>query len=236
MKIGIIGTGNMGRALGSHWARGGHAVLFGSRDLSKAKAVAASAPRAAEAGDCDSAAGFGDVVLYTVRDVLPSVLLRQPRALAGKIVIDCNNSAILGLDIPDPDQRPGVHFTPSVPSLAERLAADAPGARVVKAFNTVPARVIELDRETLAPLRVSVFLCSDDPQAKAIVKGLAEELGFVGVDSGELERAQLVEAVGDFIRFQILAMGQGTPATISVDVVPGRGRCPGTRRPGRAGR
>jgi predicted dinucleotide-binding enzyme len=52
------------------------------------------------------------------------------------------------------------------------------------------------------------------------VKGLAEELGFVGVDSGELERARLVESVADFIRFQILAMGLGMFATISVHLVP----------------
>jgi predicted dinucleotide-binding enzyme len=52
------------------------------------------------------------------------------------------------------------------------------------------------------------------------VKGLAEELGFVGVDSGELERARLVEAVADFIRFQIISMGLGYFATISIQVVP----------------
>jgi predicted dinucleotide-binding enzyme len=220
MRIGIIGTGNMGRALGLRWARGGHDVLFGSRDLSKAETVAASAPNSAQAGDFDAAAAFGDVVLYTVRDVFPSSLLSKPQALAGKIVIDCNNSAILGLDIPDPDHRPDVHFATPIPSLAERLAADAQGARVVKAFNTIPSKIIELDREKLAPHRISVFLCSDDPQAKAIVSGLAEELAFVSVDSGELEHAQLVEAVADFIRFQILSMGLGPFATISVHLVP----------------
>jgi predicted dinucleotide-binding enzyme len=134
-------------------------------------------------------------------------------------VIDCNNSAILGLDVPDRDHRPGLHFTTPIPSLAERLAADIKGARVVKAFNTITSKVIELEREKLAPRRVSVFLCSDDQQAKSIVSGLAEELGFVGVDSGELERAQLVEAVADFIRFQIISMGRGPFATISVNGV-----------------
>jgi predicted dinucleotide-binding enzyme len=219
MRIGIIGTGNMGRALGLRWARGGHDVLFGSRELNKAETIAASGPDSTQAGDFDAAAAFGDVVLYTVRDVFPSNVLGKPQALAGKIVIDCNNSAILGLDIPDPYRRPGVHFTTPIPSLAERLAADAQGARVVKAFNTIPSKIIELDREKLVPHRVSVFLCSDDRQAKSVVSGLAEELGFVGVDSGELERAQLVEAVADFIRFQILGMGLGPFATISVHLV-----------------
>jgi predicted dinucleotide-binding enzyme len=82
------------------------------------------------------------------------------------------------------------------------------------------SQLIELDHGELARRRVSVFLCSDDDQAKLVVKGLAEELGFVGVDCGALERAQLVEAVGDFIRFQIIEMGLGPFATISVNVAP----------------
>src|SRR5262249_46801137 len=124
MKIGIIGTGNMGRALGLGWARAGHEVFFGSRDRSKARLVAAHGSPSTRAGDFDSAVEFGDVVLYTVRDVPPSSLLREPSALTGKILIDCNNSAILGLDVPDPQGRRGVHFSSTVPSLAERLAAD----------------------------------------------------------------------------------------------------------------
>jgi hypothetical protein len=220
MKIGIIGAGNMGRALGLRWARGGHEVVFGSRDLSKAKAIAADGSGSTQAGDFDAAAAFGQVVLYTIRDHFPSSALKQPQSLSGKIVIDCNNSAILGLDIPDPDNRPGIHFTPPIPSLAERLAADAPEARVVKAFNTMASQVIELGHDELSRRRVSVFLCSDDAQAKSVVKGLAEELGFIGVDCGELERARLVESVGDFIRFQIISLGLGPYTTISVNVAP----------------
>jgi 8-hydroxy-5-deazaflavin:NADPH oxidoreductase len=219
MKIGIIGTGNMGRALGLRWARGGHSVLFSSRDPKKAEAVAAVGSRSAKAGDFDEAAAFGEVVLYTVRGVFPSALLRDPRSLSGKILIDCNNNEILGLDVPDPEHRPGLHFPIPVPSLAERLAADAPDARVVKAFNTMSSQVIALERGELAAHRVSVFLCSDDSKAKETVKTLAEELGFVSVDCGELERARLVEMVADFIRFQILGMALGPFATISVHSV-----------------
>ena len=156
MKIGIVGTGNMGRALGLRWARARHEVLFGSRDLNKAGAIAANGSASTQAGDFDAAAAFGDVILYTIRDYFP--------------------------------------------------------------FNTMAAQVIELDRNELMRRRVSVFLCSDNAQAKSVVKELAEELGFIGVDCGGLERAQLVEAVGDFIRFQIIGMGLGPFATISVDV------------------
>src|SRR5437762_11223650 len=143
MKIGIVGTGNMGRALGLRWALAGHVVLFGSRDVKKAKAFAADGSASTRAGDFDAAATFGEVVLYTVRDYFPSRLLKEPQALSGKIVIDCNNSAILGLDIPDPETRPGIHFTTPIPSHAEELAADTPGARAVKAFNTMASQVIQ---------------------------------------------------------------------------------------------
>jgi predicted dinucleotide-binding enzyme len=221
VRIGVIGTGNMGRALGLGWARAGHEVLFGSRDIGKAQAVAAGGSRSAQVGDYDTAADFGEVVLYTVRGVSPSTVLRQPQFLSGKVVIDCNNSDIVGLDVPHPEPgRHGLRFITATPSLAERLAADVAGARVVKAFNTISATVIALGFERLRPHRVSVFLCSDDAQAKAVVGTLAEQLGFIVVDSGPLERARLVENVADFIRFQILEMELGPFATISVNLLP----------------
>ena len=216
MNIGIIGTGNMGGALGARWSTNGHSVLFGSRDRGKAKAAAARAAGAAEAGDFDEAAAFGDVVLYTVRGIFPSVLLRNPRALAGKIVIDCNNTDL------DGDMRP-IGVDPGGPTLAEQLAADVPDARIVKAFSSVPHRIIELDRETLTPHRISVLLCADDLAAKATVKGLAEELGFVGIDCGPLKRSRVVDGATDFLRFQIGGMGLGPFAALSLNMVGGAG-------------
>ncbi|WP_437999595.1 NAD(P)-binding domain-containing protein [Sorangium sp. So ce185] len=208
VKIGVIGTGNMGRTFGLLWASSGHDVLFGSRDRAKAEAVAAGHERA-RAGDFDDAAAFGDVILYTVRGAFPSTLLRAPQALAGKVVIDCNNRDFdARVDRPTPEA-----------SLAERLAADVPQAKIVTAFQTIPHVVAELGRDKLAPQRISVFLCSDDAAAKAIVKGLADELGFVGIDSGELKRARLLEAVGDFIRLHIGARGHGLFTSLTIQPV-----------------
>jgi 8-hydroxy-5-deazaflavin:NADPH oxidoreductase len=221
MKIGIIGTGRMGSSLGLAWAGRGHRVLFGSRDLGKAKSIAARASSHGRAGSFDEAAAFGDVVLYTVRDpFLPSRLLSRPEVLAGKVVIDCNNTSILGLETPDPEQRQGIHFSVQTPSLAERLAADVEGIRVVKAFNTVPHVVIELGSNSLAGYDVPVFLCSDDIPAKETVKGLAEELGFVGIDCGGLERAELVEGLADFIRWQMIGMNLGPFASFPLRFIP----------------
>lgn len=216
MKIGIIGTGNMGRALGSGWVRAGHEVLFGSRDRAKAQAVAG---RSAESGSFDDAAAFGDVVLYTVRDVLPSGLLRVLQALAGKIVIDCTNSAILGLEAPDPQGRLGIHFNRVAPSRAERLAADVPGGRVVKAFNAIPADVVELGVERLRPSAAPIFVCAADKDAESVVNGLAGDLGFLGMGCGPLENAGIVEAAADLLRWQIVAGGLGMCATLSIRVL-----------------
>jgi 8-hydroxy-5-deazaflavin:NADPH oxidoreductase len=216
MKIGIIGTGNMGRALGTAWAQTGHDVLFGSRDPAKAKDAAGDF---AQSGNFDDAAAFGSIVLYTVRDVLPSNLLRPPETLTGKIVIDCTNNAILGVEVPDPQGRPGVHFETSIPSRAERMAADIPRARVVKAFNAIPGSVIALGAEKLRPNAVPVFLCADDEDAKSAVKQLVEDLGFIGLDSGRLEHANVVEGAADFLRLQIVAMGLGGFATLAIKIV-----------------
>jgi len=122
----------------------------------------------------------------------------------------------LGRGCRDEESRDRAVVDAETARLQQRLAADVPGARVVKAFNTMAAQVIALDRDELARHHVSVFLCSDDATAKAVVRGLAEELGFVGVDSGELERSQLVEALADFVRFQIAGMGLSAVATLSL--------------------
>jgi len=203
----------MGRALGTGWAQAGHDVLFGSRDPVKAKDAAGDF---AQSGNFDDAAAFGSIVLYTVRDVLPSNLLRAPETLTGKVVIDCTNNAILGVEVPDPQGRPGAHFETTRPSRAERMAADIPRARVVKAFNAIPGSVIALGAEKLRPNAVPVFLCADDEDAKSTVKQLVEDLGFIGLDSGRLEHANVVEGATDFLRLQIVAMGLGRFATLAI--------------------
>ncbi|HET6148630.1 MAG TPA: NAD(P)-binding domain-containing protein [Polyangia bacterium] len=216
MKIGIIGTGNMGRTLGTRWARAGHAVLFGSRDARKAEEVARAAAPSARAGDAAAAAAFGDAILYTVRGVMPSRLLRDPSALDGKVVIDCNNT--------DFDPVRGEFLPAPVPSLAEQVAADLPGALVVQAFSTIPQPVLALPTERLAARRVSAFLCSDHAAAKSVVASLASDLGLVPVDSGELRRARVVNGVVDFIRMHIAILGRGPFTTISLETIPEEAR------------
>ena len=91
MKIGIIGSGNMGRSLGTLWAEQGHEVFFGARTTEKGREVAAIAGHKTQGGSNEEAAAFGVVLLYTVRGVNPIEVFSSIGILNGKILIDCNN-------------------------------------------------------------------------------------------------------------------------------------------------
>jgi predicted dinucleotide-binding enzyme len=141
---------------------------------------------------------------------MPSKLLSTPEVLNGKIIIDCNNQ-----DIPEGFAYPAIEE-----SLAEKLASDVPNVRVVKAFNTMAQELFELAPQPLKNYQVSVFIASDDEQAKTTVMQLALEIGFAPVDSGVLRNARLIEGLGDFIRLMMIGQQQGAYATISVNVLP----------------
>ncbi len=210
MKIGIIGSGNMGRSLGILWAEQKHEVFFGSRTTEKGQAVAESAGNNTQGGTNDEAAAFGDVLLYTIRGVNPSEVLTSINVLDGKILIDCNN-----YEIPENFAYPAIEY-----SLAEKLAEQVPQARVVKAFNTMAQEVFELSPQPLKEYNVSVFVAGDDDDARKIVMNLAADIGFVPVDCGELRFARLLEGLGDFIRYLIIGQKLGSYATISVETLP----------------
>ena len=213
MRIGILGTGNMGRSLGVLWAEQGHEVYFGARDLDKAEAAAQLARtngHTAKFGSNDQAAEFGDVLLYTARGIAPATLLRNPALLAGKVVVDLNNG-----DIPE-----GFAYEPITTSLAERLQAQLPDSRVVKAFNTIAQEVFELAPEPLRDHSVSVFVAGDDANAKSAVMELAEGIGFAAIDAGPLRNARLLEGFADFIRYAMIGQGMGPYTAISVHRIP----------------
>ena len=105
-------------------------------------------------------------------------------------------------------------------SLAEQTAADAPAARVVKAYNTMAQEVFEMSPEPLRGHEVSVYLCGDDDTAKQVVAGLSSEIGLIPIDCGGLRSARMLEALGDFIRFMMAGMDLGRFATINVKTIP----------------
>lgn len=210
MKIGILGSGNMGRSLGMRWAELGHQVFFGGRDAEKARSIALFVGHGSQGGTLEEAARFGEVLVHTARGALPSALVPDLSVFDGKVLIDLNNGPIPN----------GFAYEPVALSFAERFQTDVPGLKVVKAFNTMAQEVFEHEPQTLRQHAVSVFVAGDDADAKASVMQLADEIGFVAVDAGGLRNARLLESVGDLIRYMIGGAPLGPQATISVHVLP----------------
>lgn len=207
MKIGIIGTGNVGSALGKGWASKGHTVLFGTRQPESEKVQ----KLLAEVGEGGTAVSIPDaiqqaniIVLATPWNVLAQVT-QTVNDWRGKIVVDATNPIAPGF------QLAVGHIT----SAAEQLAAHLPGASVVKAFNTTGAE------NMLDPLYdgepTTLFICGDDAEAKATVTELAEALGFEVADVGGLDAARLIEPMA--LVWINLAIKQGLGRNIAFKLV-----------------
>jgi predicted dinucleotide-binding enzyme len=134
----------------------------------------------------EEAAAKGDVVFLAVPGKVALEVARSlaPR-LAGKVVVDCNN--------PLTWSEGPVWAPPPEGSLAQAIAKAAPGARVLKGFNTFGAELHAEPGLTGAP--TDVFLAGDDLEAKQTVAGLAERAGFRTVDAGPLRNASVLENV-----------------------------------------
>lgn len=214
MKIGIVGTGNMGRILGCGWAVQGHEVFFGARDpqtaIDAADLARTNGAAHAQAGGNREAAIFGDIVFYSVRNVHPAQVVGDISALDGKVVIDPNNWPI-------PEGR--FDFAPIAQSLAERLQAWLPSTQVVKCFNTMAQELFEMPVDELRKQKVAAFIASDHAEARDTVAALARDLGLAPVDMGPLRNARIVEPLGDVIRYLILGAGLGPYAALKVDVL-----------------
>lgn len=177
MKIAVIGAGHVGGNLGTRFARSGLEVRFGVREakpelLARATGATASAPA--------EAAAWGDVVILAVPGPVAVEVARSlSHELAGKIVVDCNNP-LVWRDGP-------VWNPPPEGSLASAIAAAAPGARVLKGFNTFGAEFHE------DPRGCDVFFAGDDVAAKSALSELATRAGFHPVDAGPLRNASVLE-------------------------------------------
>jgi 8-hydroxy-5-deazaflavin:NADPH oxidoreductase len=214
MNIGILGTGNMGRVLGALWAELGHQISFGARDPAKAREAVELCARNgsganARPGSNDEAAAFGEVIYFNPRDVPARDLLSDPAVLDGKIVIESHNGPL-----PRPFEAMPVEL-----SRSERLQVELPGARVVKAFNTMAQEVFELCPQRIRDAQVSVFVASDHEDAKSRVMSLALAMGFAPIDCGPLSSARQLEGLGDFIR-SIIVSRADVMATLSVHSLP----------------
>jgi predicted dinucleotide-binding enzyme len=181
MKIGIIGAGNVGGALGRGWVRAGHAVTFGVRDVADPKVAGLQQAGAQVASVAAAAKGAEVVVLATPWEATRDAI-REAGDLSGKIVFDCTNPLA-------PDLSGLTHGSDT--SGAERVASWATGARVVKVFNTTGAN--NMEKPDFHGVAATMFYCGDDGEAKEAAHQLAADLGFDPVDAGALDQARLLE-------------------------------------------
>jgi 8-hydroxy-5-deazaflavin:NADPH oxidoreductase len=179
MRIGIIGAGSLGSALGGRLGRAGHEIMFGGGDT----ALQVAGRLGAGVGSNSQAAAFGDVVVLAVPFAAIGAALDEA-AMEGRVLWSCVNALkrdFSGLE---------VGFDTSA---AEEVACRARGARVVAAIPPFAHAIASATLSYDHGLEPSVFVCSDDPGAKQVVEQLIRDIGAHPVDAGQLAAARLVE-------------------------------------------
>ena len=189
MKVGVLGTGVAGRALGTGFAVRGHEVMMGSRSASNQRAA-----EWAEAGDNMSTGTFADAAAFAELAVLATAWPGTENALslagagnlAGKVLIDATNP----LAVSEGNPLPGLALG-HTDSGGEQVQRWVPDARVVKAFNIVGHGDMVDPQFPGGP--PDMFFCGNDDTAKATVKSILADFGWEPVDIGGIEGARLLE-------------------------------------------
>ncbi|WP_417068532.1 NADPH-dependent F420 reductase [Niveibacterium terrae] len=200
MKVTVIGAGNMGSAFVKQLAAAGHEVSVVARDHAKAQALAS---RFAGVKAPEAASAARDSELFVVATAFPDAVpaLKALGTLAGKVIIDITNpltADYMGLTLG--------HTT----SAGEEIAAAFPAARVVKAFNTVFAQALDGGADFGKGQTLSVFVATDDVEAKKTVTALAEGMGFATIDAGPLKNARYLEPLAGLNIYLGYGAGLGT--------------------------
>ena len=175
-NLSILGTGNMGQAIASIAAKGGHSVQqLGQNDVDTAVT--------------------GDVVVLAVPyPAISDILAKRGEQLAGKIVVDITNP----LNFETFDSL----VVPADSSAAAEIAAALPQSRVLKAFNTTFAGTLAAG--TVGSLTTTVLIAGDDADAKSTLAGIVTSGGLKAIDAGSLSRARELEALG-FLQLTLAA-------------------------------
>ena len=191
MKIGILGSGDVGRVLGAAFIAEGHEVMLGTRDVQKEAVVKwLSQNTSARAGSFKETAKYGElIVLATSGDITAAVIESAGiENFNGKVVIDTTN--------PIDHTRPPVngvlpYFTTNEESLLEQLQKIVPGAMLVKAFNSVGNSFMY--KPDFGGQKPTMFICGNDQDAKKTVTGILDAFGWETEDMGTAVSARAIE-------------------------------------------
>jgi predicted dinucleotide-binding enzyme len=183
MRIGIIGAGHIGANCARQAVRAGHQVTLSfSRDPARLESLAAELGEAAWTGRPADAVAAGELVILSVPWRAIPDALAQAGDLTGRLVIDTTNQFGSG-PMPEPGE-----------TAAAFNARRMPGARYVKSFNTLTAGFQAAVAGRAGPERVVQWICGNDPEAKRVVAGLIEQMGYVPVDLGGVSGCAVMEA------------------------------------------
>ena len=188
MKVGVIGSGTVGKTLAAGFVKHGHEAMIGTREPAKLADWEKANPKA-KVGSFSETAAFGDVVVLAVKGSIAADVLHAAgtKNLEGKPVIDACNP------IADAPPVNGVlqFFTKTNESLMEQLQKEFAGAHFVKAFNSVGApRMVNPDYKAGKP---TMFICGNNEGAKATTKKILDEFGWETADMGKAEAARAIE-------------------------------------------
>jgi predicted dinucleotide-binding enzyme len=189
MRIGVIGSGEVGAVLASGFHRHGHEVMRGSRDPQKLESWHTTAGKGISLGAVTETARFGELIVLAVKGTGAEEAVRQAgiENLAGKPVLDTTNP------IAEAPPQDGVlaFFTGPNDSLMERLQKLAPGAKFVKAFSCVGSGLMIDPKLSGGP--PTMFICGNDDSAKQTTTKLLQDLGWETLDLGKAAAARAIE-------------------------------------------
>lgn len=199
--IAMIGTGDVGGALGKEFAALGHVVIYGSRTPGSEKVLALvqDTGHGARAVKPPEAAAAAEIVVLAVPGLLVEEIVGGLGDLSGKILVDPTNPLVrrddgkLGIEIDG--------------SNAEIIQAAAPGAHVVKAFNSLGWRTMLDPEATGGP--VSIPLVGDSSEAKARIAQIVAAMGLEPIDVGPLRNARHVEGLSVLLLNNAFGDGPG---------------------------
>jgi predicted dinucleotide-binding enzyme len=188
MKVGILGSGDVAKALGAGFLRHGHELLLGTRTPAKLADWAAGNGKSA-VGSFEDAAKFAELLVLAVKGAVAADALRAAGKanLVGKLVIDATNP------IADAPPVNGVlkFFTNLDESLMERLQREFADVRFVKAFNSVGSA--SMVNPQFRGGKPTMFICGNDESAKKTITGVLEQFGWETTDMGKAEAARAIE-------------------------------------------
>lgn len=188
VKVGILGSGDVGKVLAKGFLKNGYQVAIGSDHPEKLTEFKRENPEM-ETATFEQAAQSGDIVVVCVKGtVAEKIVEKVKRHITGKTVIDTTNP------IADAPPQNGVlkYFTSLEESLMERLQTIAPDAQFVKAFNSIGSALM-VNPEFGDDTKPTMFICGNNDDAKKKVHEILEKFGFEVEDMGKVESARAIE-------------------------------------------